>query len=184
MDGTYGPPAKRHEGEMYSVPYSAGQGQPQQQQLPPAQPPPANQQQAAQPPPQQDVYNQYGNAYPATAAAATERRPAGGPQNQFPFQFGRDRVSAPPGSNAQQNMTVQLSHPYMTTGKTIALTRWTFVGKVMYLFCNMLSRLVKIFLPRIRHLLNFMSAVTAHSDLGAQENKVCHGFHCFPIYLP
>ncbi|VTJ73010.1 Hypothetical predicted protein [Marmota monax] len=90
MDGTYGPPAKRHEGEMYSVPYNTGQGQPQQQQLPPAQSQSASQQQAAQPSPQQDVYNQYGNAYPATAIAATERRPAGGPQNQFPFQFGRD----------------------------------------------------------------------------------------------
>ena len=44
--------------------------------------------------------------------------------------------------------TVQLSHPYMTTGKTIALTRWTFVGKVMSLLFNMLSRLVIIFLPR------------------------------------
>ena len=44
--------------------------------------------------------------------------------------------------------TVQLSHPYMTTGKTIALTRWTFVGKVMALLLNMLSRLVITFLPR------------------------------------
>ena len=50
-------------------------------------------------------------------------------------------------------LTVQLSHPYMTTGKTIALTRWTFVGKVMSLLFNMLSRLVKGFLPRSRHLL-------------------------------
>ena len=48
---------------------------------------------------------------------------------------------------------VQLSHPYMTTGKTIALTRWTFVGKVMSLLFNMLSRLVIIFLPRSKHLL-------------------------------
>jgi len=45
--------------------------------------------------------------------------------------------------------TVQLSHPYMTTGKTIALTRWTFVGKVMSLLLNMLSRLVITFLPRV-----------------------------------
>ena len=45
--------------------------------------------------------------------------------------------------------TVQLSHPYMTTGKTRALTRWTFVGKVMSLFFNMLSRLVITFLPRV-----------------------------------
>ena len=49
--------------------------------------------------------------------------------------------------------TVQLSHPYMTTGKNIALTRWTFVGKVMSLFLNMLSRLVITFLPRSKRLL-------------------------------
>ena len=48
---------------------------------------------------------------------------------------------------------VQLSHPYMTTGKTIALTRWTFVGKVMSLLFNMLSRLVVTFLPRSKRLL-------------------------------
>ena len=48
---------------------------------------------------------------------------------------------------------VQLSHPYMTTGKTIALTRWTFVGKVMSLLFNMLSRLNIAFLPRSKHLL-------------------------------
>ena len=46
---------------------------------------------------------------------------------------------------------VQLSHPYMTTGKTIALTRWTFVGKVMSLLFNMLSRFVIAFLPRSKH---------------------------------
>ena len=49
--------------------------------------------------------------------------------------------------------TVQLSHPYMTTGKTIALTGWTFVGKVMSLLFNMLSRLVVTFLPRSKRLL-------------------------------
>ena len=49
--------------------------------------------------------------------------------------------------------TVQLSHPYMTTGKTIALTSWTFVGKVMSLLLNMLSRLVITFLPRSKRLL-------------------------------
>ena len=48
---------------------------------------------------------------------------------------------------------VQFSHPYMTTGKTIALTRWTFVGKVMSLFFNMLSRVVIAFLPRSNYLL-------------------------------
>ena len=48
---------------------------------------------------------------------------------------------------------VQLSHPYMTTGKTIALNRWTFVGKVMSLLFNMLSRLVTTFLPKSKYLL-------------------------------
>ena len=78
---------------------------------------------------------------------------------------------------------VQLSHPYMTTGKTIALTRWTFVGKVMSLLFNMLSRLVITFLPSTKRL-NFMAVITICSDFGAQKNKVSHCFHCFPIYLP
>ena len=78
---------------------------------------------------------------------------------------------------------VKLSHPYMTTGKTIALTRQTFVGKVMSLLLNMLSRLVITFLPRSKHLLiSWPQSIC--SDFGAQENKVCHCFHCFPIYLP
>ena len=59
----------------------------------------------------------------------------------------------------------------MTTGKTIALTRQTFVGKVMSLLLNMLSRLVITFLPRSKHLLNFMAAVTICSALGAEEIK-------------
>ena len=61
---------------------------------------------------------------------------------------------------------VQLSHPYMTTGKTITLTRRTFVGKVMSLLFNMLSRLVIAFLSRSK-CLNFMAAVTICSDFGA-----------------
>ena len=58
-------------------------------------------------------------------------------------------------SNLQHSafFIVQLSHPYMTTGKNLALTRWTFVGKVMSLLFNMLSRLVITFLPRSKHLL-------------------------------
>ena len=80
-------------------------------------------------------------------------------------------------------LMVQLSHPYMTTGKTKALTRRTFVDKVMSLLFNMLSRLVIAFLPKSKHL-NFVAAVTICSNFGAQENKVCHCFHCFPIYLP
>ena len=68
--------------------------------------------------------------------------------------------------------TVQLSHPYMTTVKIIALTRWTFVGKEMSLLLNMLSRLVITFLPRSKHgLLYFMAAVTICSDFGAQKIK-------------
>ena len=65
---------------------------------------------------------------------------------------------------------VQLSHPYMATGKTIALTTWTFVSKVMCLLFNMLSRLVITFLPGASF--NFMAAVTICSDFGAQGNKV------------
>ena len=78
---------------------------------------------------------------------------------------------------------VQLSHPNMTTGKTIALSRWTFAGKVMSLLFNMLSRLVIAFLPRSKRL-NFMAAVTMCSDSGAPKNKVSHRFHRLPIYLP
>ena len=68
---------------------------------------------------------------------------------------------------------VQLSHPYMTTRKNIALTRQTFIGKVMSLLFNMLSRLVTTFLPRNK-CLNFMAAVTICSDFGAPQNKVAH----------
>ena len=78
---------------------------------------------------------------------------------------------------------VQLSYPYITTGKTIALTRQTFVGKVVSLLFNMLSRLVITCLPRSKPL-NFMASVTICSDFGAQNNKVNHYFHCFLIYLP
>ena len=66
--------------------------------------------------------------------------------------------------------TGQLSHPYMITGKTIALTRRTFVAKVMSLLLNMLSRLVITFFPRSK-CLNFMAAVTICSDFGAPQIK-------------
>ena len=72
---------------------------------------------------------------------------------------------------------VQLSHSYMITGKTIALTRWTFVGKVMSLLLNMLSRLVIAFLPRSRHLLISWLQSPSEVIFGAQENKVSHCFH-------
>ena len=64
---------------------------------------------------------------------------------------------------------VQLSHPYMTTGKTIALTRWTFVGKVMSLLFNMLSRLVITFLPRSKRLLISWLQAPSASDFGAPQ---------------
>ena len=78
---------------------------------------------------------------------------------------------------------VQLSHPYMTTGKTIALTRQTFVGKVMSLLFNMLSRFVIAFLPRSKYLL--ISWLQSPSAVILEPKKiVCHCFHCFSIYLP
>ena len=78
---------------------------------------------------------------------------------------------------------VQFTCPYTTTGKAIALTRWTFVGKVMSLLFNTLSRFVTAFLLRSKYL-TFMAAVTTCSDFGDQGNKISHCFHCFPIYLP
>ena len=81
---------------------------------------------------------------------------------------------------------VQLSHPYMTTGKIIALTRWTFAGKVMSLPFNMLSMLVIAFLPRSKYLLiswlESTSAVILEDP--PPKKKVSHCFHCFPMYLP
>ena len=78
---------------------------------------------------------------------------------------------------------VQLSHPYMTTGKTIVLTRWTFVGKVMSLLSNMLSRLVIAFLPRSKRLL--ISWLGSPSAMILEPKKIkTHCFHCFLIYLP
>ena len=78
---------------------------------------------------------------------------------------------------------VQLLHPYMTTGKTIALRRWTFVGKVMSMLFNMFSRLVITFLPRSKHLL--ISWLQSSSAVILEPpKKVSRCFHCFPIYLP
>ena len=78
---------------------------------------------------------------------------------------------------------LQLSHPYMTSGKTIALTRQTLVSQVMSLLlihCLGLSGLSS----KEQVSYNSMAAVTICNDLGAQENKVYHCFHYFPIYLP
>ena len=69
-------------------------------------------------------------------------------------------------------------------GKTIALTRWNFQGKVMSLLSNMLSRLVIAFLPRSKCLLISWLRSPSAVLFGAQENKVSHYFHCLPIYLP
>uniref|UniRef100_A0AC11DIS3 Uncharacterized protein n=1 Tax=Ovis aries TaxID=9940 RepID=A0AC11DIS3_SHEEP len=78
---------------------------------------------------------------------------------------------------------VQLSYPYMTTGKTIALTVWTFVGQIKSLLFNILSRLVIAFLPRSKHLL--ISWLQSPSAVILEPPQiVSHCFHCFPIYVP
>ena len=79
---------------------------------------------------------------------------------------------------------VQLSHPYMTTRKTIVLTRQTFVGKVMSLLFHMLSRLVIACLPRSQRLLISWLQSPSAVILEPSKNKIWHCFHCFPIYFP
>ena len=76
---------------------------------------------------------------------------------------------------------IQFSHPYVTTGKSITLNRWIFVGKVMSLLFNMLSRLSHKFLPRSKCLLISWLHSPSAVISGAPQNKVCH---CFPVYLP
>ena len=78
---------------------------------------------------------------------------------------------------------VQLSHPYVTTRKTIALTRRAFVSKVMSLLFNMLSRLVIAFLTRSKHLLILWLQSPSAVILEPKKRK-SHCFHCFSIYLP
>ena len=79
---------------------------------------------------------------------------------------------------------VQLSHSYMTTGKTIALPSQTFAGKVMSLLFNTLSRFVIAFLPRTKHLsISWLQSLSA-VDFWAQENKTYDCFHFSPFYLP
>ena len=89
-------------------------------------------------------------------------------------------------SNLQHSafFIAQLSHTYMTTGKPISLTRWTFVGKVVSLLFNMLSRLVIVFLLRSECLLISWLPSPSAVILEPPKIKVCHCFHCFPIYLP
>ena len=76
---------------------------------------------------------------------------------------------------------VQLSHPHMTTGKTIALTRWTFLGNVSAL--KYALQVGHTFSSKEQASFNFLAAVTICSNFGDQENKVCHCFHCLPFYL-
>ena len=78
---------------------------------------------------------------------------------------------------------VQLSHPIYDHWKTIALTRWTFLRKVMSLLFKMLSRLLIIFLPRSKHLLISWLQSPSAVILKPKKIKVCHCFHCFPICL-
>ena len=80
-------------------------------------------------------------------------------------------------------LKLQLSHPYMTTGKIIALTIWTFARKVMSLLFNMLPRWVIGFLPRSKCLLISWLQSPSTVIFGAQANKVCQCFHFFHIYL-
>ena len=80
-------------------------------------------------------------------------------------------------------LIVQLSHPYMTTGKTIDLTRWTFIGKVMSLNFNVLPRLITTYLPRSKHIL--ISWLQSPSAAILEPPKIkSFSFHCFPIYFP
>ena len=78
----------------------------------------------------------------------------------------------------------QLSHPYMTTGKTIALTKQTIVGKRISLLFNMLSSLVIAFLPRSKHLLISWLQSPSAGILEPKKIKVCHCFLSFLVYLP
>ena len=78
---------------------------------------------------------------------------------------------------------IQLSYPHMTIRKSIALTRWTFVGKIMPLLFNMLSTLVITFIPMSKHLLiSWLQSLSA--VIFEPPQIVFHCFHCFPIYLP
>ena len=79
--------------------------------------------------------------------------------------------------------TVQLSNPHMTTGKSIGLNRWIFLGKVMSLLFNMLSRLVIAFLPRSKCLLISWAQSLSAAILEPKKIKSL-SFHCFPIYSP
>ena len=77
---------------------------------------------------------------------------------------------------------VQLLYPYLSTGKTVVLTIWTFASEVMSLVFNTLSSFVISFHSKEQTSFNFVASVSIHGNFGAQENS--HSFHCFLIYLP
>ena len=78
--------------------------------------------------------------------------------------------------------TVQFSQPYLTTGKTITLTIWTFVSSVMSLLLNTSSRFVISFPAKKQLSSDFMATVTIRSNFRAQEKKICHCFHILPFF--
>ena len=79
---------------------------------------------------------------------------------------------------------VQLSHPYMTTGKTVTLTVWTFVGKIMSLLFSIWSRFVIAFLPRSKHLLISWLQASSAVILEPPKKIKSDTVHCFSIYFP
>ena len=99
----------------------------------------------------------------------------------YQFQIDNLKISILQGSAF---FLVQLSHPYMTIGKTIALTIWIFVRKVMSLLFNMLSRFVTAFLPRSKNLLILWLQSRSTVIFRVQENRICYCFHYLPIHLP
>ena len=100
------------------------------------------------------------------------------------FKIGWISLQSKELSRVFSNTSVQKHQFFGAQLFSITLTRWTFVGKVMSLLFNMLSRLVISFLPKSKHLLISWLQLASAVILGAQENKVCHCFQCFPIYLP
>ena len=103
---------------------------------------------------------------------------------QISFKIGWISLQSKGLSSVFSNTSVQKHQFFGAQLLSIALTRWTFVGKVMSLLFNMLSRLVIGFLPKSKRLLISWLQSPSAVIWGAQENKVCHCFHCFPMYLP
>ena len=101
---------------------------------------------------------------------------------------GFSRVFSNTAVEKHQFFCAQLYNPTLTSihdyWKNHSLTRWNFVGKATSLLFNMLSTLVIAFLSMSKCLLIFIAAVTICSDFGAPQNKFCHCFHCFHVYLP